>query len=138
MTDIAKSCLRLILVVAVAFKLTGCASQVDLVRDRHLDMPVATSSVRTVRVLEAVTIDLPTGYVRQLESGSEWEFVGRIPEGDVYEKRQGVFTVEGRHVYEAYLVLSRDHLHGFYLPVEQAYVSLSQEIGLSLEHQTQQ
>ena len=137
MTDIATPYLHLILVVAAAFTLTGCASQVDLVRDRYLDVSVATSSARTVRVLETVTIDLPTGYVRQLESGSEWEFVGRIPEGDVYEKRQGVFTVEGRHVYEAYLVLSRDHLHGFYLPVEQAYVSLSQEIPLALKHQTQ-
>ena len=137
MTDIARPYLRLILVVAAIFKPTGCASQVDLVHDRYLDVPVATSSVRTVRVLEAVTIDLPTGYVRQLESGSEWEFVGRIPEGDVYEKLHGVFTVEGRHVYEAYLVLSRDQLHGFYLPVERAYVSLLQEIGLSLEHQSQ-
>jgi hypothetical protein len=47
--------------------------------------------------------------------------VGRTSEGDVYKPVGRVFTVEGAHIHEAYLVLVGNRLVGFYLPVERAF-----------------
>ena len=60
-------------------------------------------------------------YNRVLARGSRWQLVGTTPQGRVYRRSDGVFTVEGAHVHEAYLVLAADRLVGFYLPVEKAF-----------------
>ena len=54
-------------------------------------------------------------------AGSTWRQTGVIPDGDVYKIENRVFTVEARHVHEAYLVVRDRSLVGFYLPVEQAF-----------------
>ena len=63
-------------------------------------------------------------YSRKLRQGTTWDFVGTIPEGEVYKPRDQVLTIEASHVYEAYLVLSNNSLVGFYLPVERAFAAL--------------
>jgi hypothetical protein len=47
--------------------------------------------------------------------------VGRSAEGEIFRPADGVFTVEGTQVHEAYLVLDGNRLVGFYLPVERAF-----------------
>ena len=75
---------------------------------------------RPIYLTKDVIIDLPTGYQRTLKRESRWDFCGKIAEGNVYKPHDQVFTVEGAHVHEAYLVISNGQLVGFYLPVEKA------------------
>ena len=73
-----------------------------------------------------------TGYDRLLADSTRWRFAGEIPQGAVYRATQGVFTLEGANIHEAYLVLRGDLLIGFYLPVEQAFSPLKDTVQLSI------
>lgn len=86
------------------------------------------------RVLVRETeIVLATAYRRTLAAGSRWKYAGRIPQGEVYRPHMDVFTLEGSHVHEAYLVLEHGLLVGFYLPAEQGYSALQPAIPFSLQ-----
>jgi hypothetical protein len=81
---------------------------------------------------EVLITEAPCGYSRTLRTGSRWEQCGAIPEGEVYQSRDQVLTVECSNTYEAYLVVSDGRLNGFYLPVEKVYVSLPAKMDLPL------
>lgn len=76
-------------------------------------------------------IRLETGYTRKLAAGSSWQRVGALPQGAVYRPVGTIFTIEGRQVHEAYLVIADQRLVGFYLPGEQAYSPLSTAVPLT-------
>jgi hypothetical protein len=44
-----------------------------------------------------------------------------------------VFTVEGSHIHEAYLVVDSGTLVGFYLPAEQSYSKLDQRTAITFK-----
>lgn len=106
-------------VIVAGLVLAGCASEV--VRTPAQLSPPAAEHRPRLELAEEARVELSTGYSRVLPRGSAWEVRGAVPQGAVYRRADGVFTVEGTHVHEAYLVLSGDRLVGFYLPVEQAY-----------------
>jgi hypothetical protein len=83
---------------------------------------------REIVVAAPVSIELSTGYKRQLAAGSRWREVGSLREGIVYMPVGTVFTIEGRDVHEAYLVVQDGRLHGFYLPAESRYSPLQPSI----------
>jgi hypothetical protein len=106
--------------------LTACASDVST-------RPVATGlqappagAPAVIRLSRDVPITLSTGYQRKVWARSGWRLVGGISEGAVYQPIDGIFTVEGAHVHEAYLVIAGRSLVGFYLPVERAFAPLTQ------------
>lgn len=81
---------------------------------------------------------LPTGYSRTLAAGSRWRLAGRIPQGAVYRPVDSVFSIEGRQVHEAYLVIDRNAaLQGFYLPGEARYSPLDKPVQLSITGELQ-
>lgn len=90
------------------------------------------AALSTFRLAEAVPVDFSTGYRRTLKQGTHWTRVGTLPEGDVFEPTETVFTVEGRHIREAYLVVHDGLLVGFFLPVEDAFVPLSNPVSLHM------
>lgn len=91
--------------------------------------PIAAAARQPSRVLSnPVNIKLDTGYSRSLPAGSQWTKVGTIQQGDVYKRNQDIFTLEGTHVHEAYLVVAGNRLTGFYLPVERAFSELQQKV----------
>jgi len=111
-----------ILAIAVVLALLGlaaCASEVS--RRPTQFVPAQDSPSTTVEVLADTKITVGSGYERVIPSGSVWQLVGRAPEGEIYKPISQVFTVEGAHVHEAYLVLDGDRVVGFYLPVERAF-----------------
>jgi hypothetical protein len=55
--------------------------------------------------------------------GTLWQKTGSIGQGDVYKRVGDVFTIEGAHVHEAHIVVSKQELVGFYLPVEKVFVA---------------
>ncbi len=95
--------------------------------------PVAgEAEMDTFRLAEAVPVDFSTGFRRTLKKGTHWRRVGTLPEGEVFEPIDSVFTVEGRHIREAYLVTDDGVLIGFFLPVEDAFVPLSNPVSLHI------
>ncbi|WP_245175993.1 hypothetical protein [Cupriavidus sp. AcVe19-6a] len=89
-------------------------------------------AARRIQILIATTVQLDTSYSRTLPERSVWSRMGRVPQGDVYRPIGTIFTIEGRQVHEAYLVIRDKTLVGFYLPGEQNYSPLSTAVPLNL------
>jgi len=109
--------------------IAGCATAV--VSEPVAYAPWPASPVRVATLASAVHVPLATGYARELAAGSRWRRVGRVPQGDVYRPVDTVFTIEGRQVHEAYLVVSGRSLVGFYLPGEARYSALPAPVTIS-------
>ena len=58
-----------------------------------------------------------SGFSRVLRGGTQWRYVGSLPEGAVYRPVDTVFTVQAfQSIHEAYLVLQDGKIAGYYLP----------------------
>jgi hypothetical protein len=102
------------------FILYGCAAEVA--RDTVAFTSLASRSDterRLVKRNELVTLN--SGYERTILKASQWKLVGSVPQGRVYASVASNFSVEGAHVHEAYLVVNKGNLVGFYLPVEKSF-----------------
>jgi hypothetical protein len=102
-----------------AVALVSCAPEIS--RRPNSFTPLTQQPADTVEVLQDQKVSVGPGYDRVIGRGTTWTRVGRSNEGDVYKPVGRVFTVEGAHVHEAYLVLADDRVVGFYLPVERAF-----------------
>jgi hypothetical protein len=113
----------------------GCASEVT----RHASDLSATSLQPPRKLLCAtpVSLTLDSGYERKIGAGTEFLEIGRLTQGIVLKPLTTVFTVEGAHMHEAYLVVASDRVVGFYLPVEHAFSPLSQSVVISLQERKQ-
>ncbi|NRF65904.1 hypothetical protein HLB44_02770 [Aquincola sp. S2] len=109
--------------------LSACATSIDTTPVSFRPAPGASAPELTLD--RAVEIRLPTGYTRTLASGSRWRHVGDVAQGRVFRPIDAVFSIEGRQVHEAYLVIADRSLVGFYLPGESAYSPLGAPIPLS-------
>lgn len=109
----------------------GCASEVtrssaELTTDNlHLNKKLSSAS--------AVSLTLDSGYARTIAAGTEFVEIGHLKQGIVLKPTATTFTVEGANMHEAYLVVAKEHIVGFYLPVEHAYSPLSQSVVISLQ-----
>lgn len=122
----------LVFALFVLLQLIACAPEVktNFVR---LNSIRSKDALKSIYLVDDVTIYLPTGYKRKLRLGTRWDFVGQMANGDVYKPYNQVFTVEGAHVHEAYIVVFNGQLVGFYLPVEKAFSPLSSKITLPIK-----
>jgi hypothetical protein len=113
----------------------GCAFDVAHINSKPSQFISVPGAPKQIVMKE--TVDITEGpcayYSRKLNKGTSWDFIGTLPEGEVYKPRDQVLTVEASHVYEAYLVLSDDSLVGFYLPVERAFAPLPNPRRLPIE-----
>jgi len=118
-----RSVARWALVVAVvSVGLAGCAPEVTR---RPTQMTAVTEQpAGTIEVMHDASVRVGPGYTRTIPHGSLWTSIGRVTEGEVFKPVDRVFTVEGTHVHEAYLVLDGDRVVGFYLPVERAFAPM--------------
>jgi hypothetical protein len=124
------SLFRSIIWMALAALLTSCAVAVTYAPADI--MPIPAMDQQIVALDKTIDIRLDTGYTRSLKAGSQWMRAGAIAQGDVYKPYRAVFTLEGAHVHEAWLVIADGQLSGFYLPVERGYSPLGQAISASL------
>ena len=116
----------------VAGALAACAPEVVKLPIVPPSEAAVKGHADTIVIAREATISIGTGYNRTLAAGSRWRFAGVIPNGAVYRAAQGVFTLEGANIHEAYLVLRAEHLVGFYLPVEKAFSPLKDVVLLSI------
>jgi hypothetical protein len=110
------------LALAAAFILGGCASEV--VRSGVEFRPAPATGRQSIDMGSLVTVTLGTGYQRSILTGSRWERVGSVPQGDVYRPVGTVFTIEGANTHEAFLVIRDSQIVGFYLPGERSFSPL--------------
>ena len=112
--------------------LDGCAAEVERTAT-GLEPPQAGQQERVLRVRDAVTVTLATGYSRSIAANSVWRYAGRTPQGEVYRPVDRVFTIEGANTHEAYLVMDNGWLVGFYLSGEAAFSPLPSAVRLNIE-----
>lgn len=121
---------RNILVALLTFLLASCAFSVKHQPATLLPLAAPTT---TAILQESAEVTLDTQYERVLDSGTRWQEAGKLPQGRVLRPVGTVFTLEGRDVHEAYLVVADSTLVGFYLPAEQAYSALSKPVSLKFK-----
>ena len=127
---------RTVLTMVVILGLGACAPEV--VRRPTEFVATQNGPPTTVEVLAETKIEVGSGYERVIRRGSMGQLVGRVPEGEIYKPMSQVFTIEGAHVHEAYLVLDGDKVVGFYLPVERAFSPAPTKNGTPLSVQRRQ
>jgi hypothetical protein len=115
-----------------ALTLSACAPAIP-VQNAELSSYTAARQSERFRVSAPITVQLTTGYSRQLNEGSVWRPVGEIPQGLVLRPVGAIFTIEGRQVHEAYLVVRENSLVGFYLAGESHFSPLKPSQPLLLE-----
>jgi len=111
--------------------LAACAASVPVAPARFTPWAPGASG-QMLHLRRSVEVNLSSGYTRVLPARSQWRAVGSLPQGTVYQCADGVFSIEGRHVHEAYLVVEQSTLQGFYLPGEANFSPLSPSISLPL------
>lgn len=114
----------LLKIVCLSAVLCGCAVQ-QTATVLSLAPAAETAELTLSSPLE---LQLGTGYHRTLKQGSRWTQIGSVPQGTVYKPSRDVFTIEGAHIHEAYLVVDKGMLVGFYLPAERSYADLGQRL----------
>lgn len=113
--------------LALVALLAACAAPVMTVPTMLVAAPGAQ-----ITLLRSAELRLPTGFVRTITEGSRWQRVGAVSQGAVYRAVGTVFTIEGRNIHEAYLVLAPDFtLVGFYLPGESSLSLLLSPVALT-------
>jgi hypothetical protein len=106
--------------------LTACATEVIRAPVPAAFTPLAPGTPRPeLQLAEDAQVPVSQDLVRILPRGSRWQLAGTVAEGSVYRRVDGVFTVEGDRLHEAWLVLAGNRLVGYYLPVERVYSAIA-------------
>lgn len=113
--------------------LAGCAFDLAHVTFTPAQLAAQADTTRSFTLKDEVEISSAPCYSRTLRKDTRWDLVGKIPEGDVYRSKDQSMTVECSNVHEAYLVVSKDALVGFYLPVEKGFVKITGAIKLPIK-----
>ena len=117
--------------LAMALGVAGCASEIarypaELTRARPPQDKIFVAS-------QTVPVHPDSGYERSIKLGTEFVDAGGIAQGSILKPTNAVFTVEGAHMHEAYLVVNDGRLVGFYLPVEKSFSPLTESVTMPLE-----
>lgn len=115
--------MRFSIVAALTLILVACAS--EILRTPTKLTAYEGRARQVIQISQLTTLTLSSGYERSLLTGSRWERVGSLPDGEVFRPIGTVFTIEGANTHEAYIVLRDSRIVGFYLPGEGAYSALS-------------
>ncbi|WP_244139997.1 hypothetical protein [Caballeronia sp. BCC1704] len=110
--------------------LSACAPTIQV---QTSQLTAQSTPQQVIRIVRPAVVRLATGYSRKLRAGSTWRSVGVLPQGSVYRPVGSEFTIEGRQVHEAYLVIDADRLVGFYLPGESNFSALEPPQSIQIE-----
>lgn len=113
--------------------MSGCAFDIVNVKQIPTQMKSANFIKDSFVLINEVNVSLDTTYSSKLKSGTVWNFVGTISEGDVFKTKDQILTIEGSNIFEAYIVVLSKKLIGFYLPVENTFSPLGDPIKLEFK-----
>jgi hypothetical protein len=114
----------------------GCAFDISYVKRVPTEFQSAAPTGPGWTLSQEQSIGVGSGFSTTLQRGTRWQLIGHIPQGDVYRTSDQIVTVEASNIYEAMVVVQRDKLVGFYLPVEHSFVSATDPITLPIERGT--
>jgi hypothetical protein len=117
----------------VVLSTVGCAFDIVKVKQTPANFTAAENHEKSFKLVKEVTVTLGTGYKRKIKAGTEWDYIGKISQGEVYKTDDQVLTIEGSNIFEADIVVSNSDLVGFYLPVEKTFSPLSSPIKLEIQ-----
>jgi len=113
---------------------SGCAFNLADVEYAPSRFQTMTDGARAFTLSMNVELrDMPCWYGRELRQHTRWEHIGSVTQGEVFRSKDQILTLECSNIYEAYLVVQEGRLVGFFLPVQQGFVSLSESIVLPLQ-----
>jgi hypothetical protein len=124
--------LRLCALTAVTI-LAACAAPLDTFPTQFASIDAGSPRPAAIEVIAPAVVRPSHGRRRVVEAGSLWQPVGRIEQGDVYRRISGIFIIQARDVHEAYLVVSKGTVVGFYLPVERTFSPATPPVPLTLK-----
>jgi hypothetical protein len=104
--------------------LNACAFDVVRLKQLPVELQTDLSCMERFSLTEDTNIKAGPGYSRILKSGSVWECVGKLPQGNVYKTKDQILTVEASNIFEANIVVADQKLIGYYLPVESSFYPL--------------
>jgi hypothetical protein len=113
--------------------MNGCAFDIVNVKQIPTQMNSAQLIKDSFMLANEVDVSLDTTYSSKLKSGTVWNFVGTISEGDVFKTKDQILTIEGSNIFEAYIVVLANKLIGFYLPVENTFSPIGDPIKLDFK-----
>jgi len=115
----------------LCISLIGCAAEVKR-QPETLRSAIEETNAERRAITADVRFTLDSGYERVLRKDTIWRLVGTLAQGNVYASSDSVFSIEGAHVHEAYLVVNSGKLVGFYLPVERSFAPLNSTSNINL------
>jgi hypothetical protein len=124
---------KIILAFFTMLCLIGCAFDLVSVKQVPTKLDTGQPPKNPFVLGKEASADLGTSFNTILKQNTKWQFVGVIPEGDVYKTRDQVLTVEASNIHEAYIVVSSGNLVGFYLPVEKTFAPISGKMELAIQ-----
>lgn len=110
--------------------LASCATEIPRQPATLMPSTEGDGQSRVIQVDEDADVRLPSGYSRTIRAGSIWKQSGTVEGRVVYKATKDVFTIEGTHVHEAYLLLDGNTVVGFFLPGESAVSWLKHKVTL--------
>ena len=112
--------LKLSVAVLLLIWITGCSTrQIDVAAPLA---PVANGPEFVLA--DSLTVKVPKAWAVVLDQGTIWRVVGELEEGMVLKSADQVVAVNSFDVHEGYIVVQRDRLVGFYLPVTDGFVKV--------------
>lgn len=115
--------------------LAACAFDITHVKQSPASIQPLSGTPQRFRLGNAEEISIGTGYTTRLKSGTRWEQVGRLEQGDVFKTADQILTVEASNIHEAYLVVRAGAVTGFYLPVEKTFAAVNPPKAIQIQNQ---
>jgi hypothetical protein len=121
--------LKVISTIFVISLVAGCAAEV--IRSPE-EFNVSSQSIQ-IEMTKLTTIEAAPGNGKQLFTGSRWQSVGNVKQGQVFKPVGTVFSIQSANSHEAYLVINNKNLVGFYLPGDRAWSALPAPLALEFK-----
>lgn len=124
-----------VLIAAVIVLGTGCMFDLVHLKQSPANFQPVSGVGNRWKLIQDAKISVGTGYDTRLKSGTRWEQVGRIEQGDIFKTNDQIVTVEASNIHEAFLVVRGSTVAGFYLPVERTFAPINSPITIQIERQ---
>lgn len=105
--------------------LWGCAFNLVTLKQVPVGQTTVVDGKSSWRLAKDTSVSPARGQNIKLRSGTEWQYVCTIDQGDVYKTKDQVVTITASNTYEAYIVITDAGMTGFYLPLEKVFSPLS-------------
>jgi hypothetical protein len=110
----------------------GCAFDVIHLKQLPAQFEAVPTTGRTWILPDNVKVRIASGRATLLKKNTTWRQVGKIKDGDVLKTADQVVAVGASNQFEAYPVIDRGKLVGFFLPVQQSFTPADPPVAINL------